>query len=1193
MPFNLATLYGASIVNFSCQIGWGANQVSQCSINLVEDTRNGDVFAAPAIYTPTHFNYYGFNFTGLLQKWTKKKDRSGLPTYEVTLHDPRELLDGAQLILGDYNGSISITNLINVYGFWENTTGFGTSLANDAGMPWNMIVNALLAICNQPVQTLYGGPITKTGFKFGLDLSQLPIVPNDYRIGGTHASILDCIAQVCDDSGYDFFVELDGLKIKVRTQSRRSAPPFGTITALSNAGLGTTLVRSEAGLEARNDSSATTSVMLIGGPVQTLYSDGTITSFWGFDINGAPILGIPGIYSSTDINGNISDFAADFMTLNCSPVADILGTTSYPTNTIELRLALHNRSIWEMYIQKERADVDAILGAGFAAFLRDPLVGVGQLMVDIVNDGAQRAVQAAQNRVALQANQANKRERFYNFIRKTAETYYGKKWAVGIPFVSRKIDSQTGAVQYSLEPTDGGYLDEGATPLGLPTQFNDIFTLQDGRFTAFAFSGSNLDVDFTRLSPSDTVVTEGVGVFNVYSRVSVDPNIIFTPNPIVVVTTSTPLYKTPEDIKGGWGLLDAVAVKEQNAMIRMERNAAGGTLPIGTAQEVIQPDYIVLPLKSNILTYGPWSYTMTPGRTRIEQDQSLVPWNYGGYTGLNAVAQARISQAISLVDIYETGMLELTGTPSFSLGDALQTGCPNITGMDVQIGEQGVKTTYHFKTYTPRFGVFTRDKAEKIRKNAVAQQNFRKSVKALNKFAGDRQNAVNDAFRGMIANRPPLERGESPHPVFIARSINRSDGSGLLQPVSACTNEESIAFSNADNDAEYQNTAIMSFDGMFRPIKSNLNGTPSGTMSAYKYPSGDSALNSSVLHPFDSDSSIGQTSTTFLSTGTTYTRLKPKIMDYLGSNVEKRFIGLRAPIVLTGFGYDTHGNPTPNSGTGFYPNMMNRPDLWKSGPVDFLWSEERGCWTPHGFVKGILQGTLNAYDESIGVDLSIYGTGVNQPCGWNLKVYDWLGFTGSSGMKAIAHYSPEANKWYASPLPSGSSAGSSSVFSGAKVETNTAYQNLKPPYDGGLDNITVLFQVDSIDTDNYYDAGFQDRLTVQSYGHYEVGYNLYLISHENNGIVSPSGYIDIINSYVVLNSGDILGGVTSPSIHFGNVLSSGAFLGLSQIHTHSSIHLLNSGDFITVVCGTSVEDELLTPTIATSPSTNLWITKLD
>lgn len=48
--------------------------------------------------------------------------------------------------------------------------------------------------------------------------------------------------------------------------------------------------------------------------------------------------------------------------------------------------------------------------------------------------------------------------------------------------------------------------------------------------------------------------------------------------------------------------------------------------------------------------------------------------------------------------------------------------------------------------------------------------------------------------------------------------------------------------------------------------------------------------------------------------------------------------------------------------TEFISNMMNRPDLWKTGPVDFLWSQERDCWTPHGFVKGVLAEDLVAFD---------------------------------------------------------------------------------------------------------------------------------------------------------------------------------------------------------------------------------------
>jgi hypothetical protein len=66
---------------------------------------------------------------------------------------------------------------------------------------------------------------------------------------------------------------------------------------------------------------------------------------------------------------------------------------------------------------------------------------------------------------------------------------------------------------------------------------------------------------------------------------------------------------------------------------------------------------------------------------------------------------------------------------------------------------------------------------------------------------------------------------------------------------------------------------------------------------------------------------------------------------------EYRAVGLRAPLILVGWGYDTNGNPVPadpdNSGV-FVDNHRQRQDLWKAGPLDARWDDERKVWEAGG-----------------------------------------------------------------------------------------------------------------------------------------------------------------------------------------------------------------------------------------------------
>lgn len=63
-----------------------------------------------------------------------------------------------------------------------------------------------------------------------------------------------------------------------------------------------------------------------------------------------------------------------------------------------------------------------------------------------------------------------------------------------------------------------------------------------------------------------------------------------------------------------------------------------------------------------------------------------------------------------------------------------------------------------------------------------------------------------------------------------------------------------------------------------------------------------------------------------------------------------RGVGLRSPMVLTGWGYDVNNLPVPAATANpqyFHPHASWDTNLWKSGPIDLRWDEQRGVWTGH------------------------------------------------------------------------------------------------------------------------------------------------------------------------------------------------------------------------------------------------------
>lgn len=51
-------------------------------------------------------------------------------------------------------------------------------------------------------------------------------------------------------------------------------------------------------------------------------------------------------------------------------------------------------------------------------------------------------------------------------------------------------------------------------------------------------------------------------------------------------------------------------------------------------------------------------------------------------------------------------------------------------------------------------------------------------------------------------------------------------------------------------------------------------------------------------------------------------------------------VALRSPVIIAGWGYDIHNNMVPAMESG----ALREPSLWRVGPLDVRWDEERGVW---------------------------------------------------------------------------------------------------------------------------------------------------------------------------------------------------------------------------------------------------------
>lgn len=376
---------GATVVSYTATLGWNSSP-TEVQVMLVEDPYfdpgvgklyysgcvtpkihyGPDYFNPPPLGYPVVFIFGSFYFCGVLQNWKYITDSTGRKI-SVKISSPIEILSGTSVVLGGYNGPVyTIPNLINVYSFLEQNgdswpvvydpglhdtlgyypiTGFGGSYKNDAGIPWNLIRDALVYIINYGGgSTIFGGRIKLRDVSYLLDISELPYI-SSLRISGDSKDLLSIISEVCDVLNRDFFVEIQltniqgsnactenvfselgdiagridgrlGAFVKIRTVRRTDQPvPAKMIDSSIDTPLEERLSQGvissyakslesqnlDRGLELRPE---TTNVMVVGGQREDIFQipfyivDGefpncfntTIWHYWGKDANGFPLV---------------------------------------------------------------------------------------------------------------------------------------------------------------------------------------------------------------------------------------------------------------------------------------------------------------------------------------------------------------------------------------------------------------------------------------------------------------------------------------------------------------------------------------------------------------------------------------------------------------------------------------------------------------------------------------------------------------------------------------------------------------------------------------------------------------------------------------------------------------------------------------------------------------------------------------
>jgi hypothetical protein len=983
------TFCGLSVISFNANLGWGRSP-SVLTVDTIEDTAHNDLFAAPKTGSPVYFYFDKYKFFGLLQKWEKRDSTSGLNLYRFTCVDPRPILEGTELIVNNYAGSVfNIRNILNCFGHIEQGgLKFGASLANESGMPWELVAKAITELTNNPLNQ-WGGPLLYRGVEYGIDLSEMPITPQYYRLNASqNISLMAAIEQVCTDAACDFYIELlpanPRPKIKVKVKSRYQQAPLGTINQLvATARNSGTIVNSSSGLEATMDQP--TSAFLIGGELLELYPTDAITPFFGFRTDGTPVE--PFLYSPVAQSSGKMWFTCWAGEIDATPIAQCFNvpTTTYILSEIEMRFALVSETMWKAYVyEAERPKGNTIGPQGLGSVvIPNPNAAQAQQFINFAPAGATD-------------DQQGKEDIVYNFILEKARSWFGRKFWVSLPFLMTFQDPNSLQIKDSYSVVDAAWVEEGEEPLELEYINQEQFSSADGRVGGFARYDGVDDMDLSHIG-DDSVIQSSNNAM--YTRINVDQTIVMTEDgPKAIVDVNSPAWVFSSD---PYGDTLATAWLLNNPNIARIGNVQGGFDPIfGGA--MCHPDYIPpmafeVPLRDNLNVYGPWYWAGAPGKVLFNADSSLTPWNYGGYQYMNLAAQNMVKAQVSLLQESEVGQYEEYGSPKVNLGDVLISGGTEVTNIEVSTGINGVTTRYQFRSWTQGFGVLSRSRIDQIKRVGQITQQLRKAVRiALNRERLQQQHReTREAL--WLAHAPNWVRPHTPQSVFALQAY---DNNGTKISTAVTTALEVIPYVGLRSPIDvnrFKNSAVSSLSAVFTPFAASS--TVGGLFPYRKLPvSLDSrAITSVQLNPFKINCSMD-----YITSG-----VNPNLNGagaFNSANIDENTVrapALRGPITIAGYGWDLAGN--------FFPaNYLRNISNWEVGEVDFLWDQWRKVWTSHDILTGILTSNLAPGGDAT---CNIYSGATLLG---NITVYNWYtgpGAAASANKRVILGYDMMANRF--------------------------------------------------------------------------------------------------------------------------------------------------------------------------------------
>jgi hypothetical protein len=161
-----------------------------------------------------------------------------------------------------------------------------------------------------------------------------------------------------------------------------------------------------------------------------------------------------------------------------------------------------------------------------------------------------------------------------------------------------------------------------------------------------------------------------------------------------------------------------------------------GGLPfnLSCSDRAALPVFAAVPVAHNFSPYGPWAshpgmisnsifdnygpsnVNNLIGGTNVEIDTTMVPWEYGSMEKLDNAGMLRVGAKDKYEQVLEYGFITVADLllSQSNLGDRLSNG-PYITSINTNIADQGIRTTYNFRTYSRKIGFYNKEQVDNIK----------------------------------------------------------------------------------------------------------------------------------------------------------------------------------------------------------------------------------------------------------------------------------------------------------------------------------------------------------------------------------------------------------------------------------------------------------------------------------------------